>query len=159
LEENKLNNDENDELVKRLSEQISGDVKNKIMYSPAQLAYAGDAVYELLVRSHIIQNHDTNVNKMHKLSVKFVKANAQAYLINKLEHELTEEEKRIVKRGRNAKVTSTPKNAELAEYRYATGFEALFGYLYLSNEFDRLMQLFNRSIEILNEKDEKNEDN
>lgn len=156
MEENKLNSSE---LIRIVSDKISSDEKNKMMYSPAQLAYAGDAVYELLVRSHIIQNHDTNVNKMHKLSVKFVKANAQAYLINKLEDELTEEEKRIVKRGRNAKVTSTPKNAELMNYRYATGFEALFGYLYLNNEFDRLMQLFNRVIEILNEKDEKNEDN
>lgn len=142
-----------------LSGKISGDEKNKMMYSPAQLAYAGDAVYELLVRSYIIQNYDTNVNKMHRLAVKFVKANAQAYLISKLEANLTEEEKRIVKRGRNAKVTSSPKNAELMDYRYATGFEALFGYLYLNNEFDRLMQLFNRVIEILNEKDEKNENN
>ncbi len=156
MEENKLNNSE---LIRIVSDEIASDEKNKMMYSPAQLAYAGDAVYELLVRSHIIQNHDINVNKMHKLSVKFVRANAQAYLISRLENELTEEEKRIVKRGRNAKVTSTPKNAELMNYRYATGFEALFGYLYLSNEFDRLMQLFNRVIEILNEKDEKNEDN
>lgn len=155
MEENKLNN----ELIKTLSEQVSGDEKNNMMYSPAQLAYAGDAVYELLVRSYIIQNYDTNVNKMHKLSVRFVKANAQAYLISKLEANLTEEEKRIVKRGRNAKVTSSPKNAELMDYRYATGFEALFGYLYLNNEYDRLIKLFNKVIEILSEKDERNEDN
>jgi len=132
--------------------------KNNMMYSPAQLAYAGDAVYELLVRSHIIRNHDTNVNKMHRLSVKFVRADAQARLVSCLEDELTEEEKRIVKRGRNAKVTSSPKNAEMMNYRYATGFEALLGYLYLSNELDRLMELFGRIIEII-EKDEKNEDN
>ncbi len=79
-------------------------------------------------------------------------------MVSCLEDELTEEEKRIVKRGRNAKVTSSPKNAEMMNYRYATGFEALLGYLYLSNELDRLIELFGRIIEII-EKDEKNEDN
>lgn len=159
MEDNKLNKLNNDnELIRIVSDKNIKD-KNKIMYSPAQLAYAGDAVYELLVRSYIINKHDTNVNKMHKLAVKFVKANAQAFLINKLEDLLTEEEKRIVKRGRNAKVTSSPKNAELMNYRYATGFEALFGYLYLSNELDRLIELFNKVIEILNEKEEQNENN
>lgn len=151
MEENRLNNE--NELIKAVSNKFTGN-QNISMYSPAQLAYAGDAVYELLVRSYIINSHDTNVNKMHRLSVKFVKANAQAFLIKKLDELLTEEEKRIVKRGRNAKVTSSPKNAELMDYRYATGFEALFGYLYLNNELDRLMELFNKSIEILNEKDE-----
>lgn len=134
-------------------------IKNANMYSPAQLAYAGDAVYELLVRSYVINNHDTNVNKMHRLTVKFVKAQAQAYIIKILDNELTEDEKRIVKRGRNAKVTSSPKNAEMMEYKYATGFEALIGYLYLGNELDRLMELFNKTIEILNEKDSENENN
>lgn len=129
------------------------------MYSPAQLAYAGDAAYELLVRSYVINSQDTNVNKMHKMTVKFVKAKAQAYLISILENELSEDEKRIVKRGRNAKVTSSPKNAELMDYRYATGFEALLGYLYLNAELDRLMELFNRIIEIINEKDDENENN
>jgi len=157
LEKNKLDNNFIDnELLRLTSEKISN---NTLMYSPAQLAYAGDAVYELLVRSYVINNHDTNVNKMHKLTVKFVKAKAQAYIINALEHELTEDEIRIVKRGRNAKVTSSPKNAELMDYRYATGFEALIGYLYLNNELDRLMELFNRIIEILNEKDDENENN
>lgn len=159
MEENKLNNENNkNELIKVVSDKFLGN-QNISMYSPAQLAYAGDAVYELLVRSYIINSQDTNVNKMHRLSVKFVKANAQAFLVKKLDCLLTEEEKRIVKRGRNAKVTSSPKNAELMDYRYATGFEALFGYLYLNNELDRLIELFNKSIEILNEKDEKNEDN
>lgn len=157
MEKNKLDNNFIDnELLRLTSEKISN---NTLMYSPAQLAYAGDAVYELLVRSYVINNHDTNVNKMHKLTVKFVKAKAQAYIINALEHELTEDEIRIVKRGRNAKVTSSPKNAELMDYRYATGFEALIGYLYLNNELDRLMELFNRIIEILNEKDDENENN
>ncbi|HHZ02032.1 MAG TPA: Mini-ribonuclease 3 [Tissierellia bacterium] len=126
------------------------------MYSPAQLAYAGDAVYELLVRSYVLNNHDFSVNKMHKLAVKFVKANAQAYIINKLKDELTEEEIKIVKRGRNAKVTSSPKNVDFMNYRYATGFEALMGYLFLNNKIDRLLYIFKKVIEIIDEKDDKN---
>jgi ribonuclease-3 family protein len=163
LEENKLNN--SDEFLKLINFETSkcnkDDKKDKkiMMYSPAQLAYAGDAVYELLARSYVIHKYNANVNKMHRITVKFVKANTQAYLISKLEPNLTEEEKKIVKRGRNAKVTSSPKNAELTEYRYATGFEALFGYLYLGGNIDRLMCLFKMAIEIIGEKDRNNEDN
>lgn len=148
-----LDDQNNDiDLLKILTNNVQ---ESKIMYSPAQLAYAGDAVYELLVRSYIINHHNINVNKMHRLSVKYVKANAQAYIVKNLEKYLTEEEKRIVKRGRNAKVTSSPKNADLMEYRYATGFEALFGYLYLNKELDRLIELFNKAVIIIEEKDEK----
>jgi len=153
LEENKLEFEK--EMLVSASKKSS---KNTTMYSPAQLAYAGDAVYEMLVRSYIIKNNDINVNKMHRLTVKFVKAKAQAYIVSKLDNELTDEEKTIVKRGRNAKVTSSPKNAELMDYRYATGFEALVGYLYLNDELDRLMELFDKIIEII-EKDEEHENN
>ena len=126
------------------------------MYSPAQLAYAGDAVYELLVRSYVLNKHDISVNKMHRLTVRFVKADAQAYAISKLKDELTDEEKMIVKRGRNAKVTSSPKNVEFMDYRYATGFEALFGYLFLNKDIDRLMDIFEKVVEIIVEKDDSN---
>ncbi len=153
MEENKLNLEF--EILAAASNKPS---KDTTMYSPAQLAYAGDAVYEMLVRSYIIKNNDISVNKMHRLTVKFVKAKAQAYIVKKLDNELTDEEKTIVKRGRNAKVTSSPKNAELMDYRYATGFEALVGYLYLNDELDRLMELFEKIIEII-EKDEEHENN
>lgn len=145
-----------EELMKKASETKS---KNTYMYSPAQLAYAGDAVYEMLVRSHIIRKNDINVNRMHRQAVKFVKAKAQAYIVSQLEDELTDDEKTIVKRGRNAKVTSSPKNVELMDYRYATGFEALFGYLYLNGQLERLMELFEKIIDIIEEKDDKNENN
>lgn len=137
------------------------EIKDKdiSIYSPAQLAYAGDAVYELLVRSYVVDNYEFNVNRMHKYTIKFVKAKAQAFIVKELYDILTEEEIRIVKRGRNAKVTSSPKNAELMDYRYATGFETLFGYLYMSKDIDRLMFLFNRIIEIIKIKDESNENN
>ncbi len=149
MEENKLTNHE-------IFNKISDRIENNHLYSPAQLAYAGDAVYELLVRSYVLSKHDISVNKMHRLSVKFVKAESQAYIVSKLMDELSEDEKKIVKRGRNAKVTSSPKNVDFMDYRYATGFEALFGYLFLNNEIDRLMYIFDRIIEITREKDDKN---
>ena len=136
--------------------KISDKINNTYMYSPAQLAYAGDAVYELLVRSYVLNNHDLSVNKMHRLTVRFVKADAQAYIIGKLKDELTDEEKMIVKRGRNAKVTSSPKNVDFMDYRYATGFEALFGYLFLNKDIDRLMDIFEKVVEIIVEKDDSN---
>lgn len=145
-----------DELLKKVNSSIDN---KKIMHSPAQLAYAGDAVYELLVRSYIINNHEYSVNQMHRQAIKFVRAKAQADLIKQLNSILTEEEIRLVKRGRNAKVTSSPKNADLMDYRYATGFETLFGYLYLNDELDRLMVLFNKIIEIIDKIDKKGEKN
>lgn len=140
------------ELIKKIDMNVSSKT---VMYSPAQLAYAGDAVYEMLVRSYIIKNHDYSVNLMHREAIRFVKARAQANLVKELDSILSEEEKKIVKRGRNAKVTSSPKNADLMDYRYATGFEALLGYLYLNNEIDRLLLLFNKIIEIIDKKDKK----
>ena len=150
MEENKLTKEF------ELFNNISGKIENTYMYSPAQLAYAGDAVYELLVRSLILNSHDISVNKMHKLAVKFVKAESQAYIISKLTDVLTEEEKKIVKRGRNAKVTSSPKNVDFMDYRYATGFEALLGYLFLNKYIDRLMDIFSKIVEIILEKDDNN---
>lgn len=141
-----------DKLIKKMDLNVSGKT---VMYSPAQLAYAGDAVYELLVRSYIIKNHDCSVNIMNREAVRFVKARAQAEIVRELDSILSEEEKRIVKRGRNAKVTSSPKNADLIDYRYATGFEALLGYLYLNDEIDRLLLLFNKVIDIIEITDKK----
>jgi ribonuclease-3 family protein len=135
-------------------ESISGqDEEKMLMYSPSQLAYIGDSIYEILVRSYIIKNSDVSVNQMHRHTIKFVKAKSQAELVKNLDPIFTEEEKRIIKRGRNAKVTSSPKNAELMDYRYATGFEALMGYLYLNRRFDRLMEIFDAAVENVNKKD------
>jgi len=108
------------------------------------LAYIGDAVYELLVRSHLIEKHDMNVNDLHKNAIRFVKAEAQAVAFRYIENDLTEEELRFVKRGRNAKSVTVPKNAKLADYKYATGLEALFGYLYMSNQSTRIEELFEK---------------
>lgn len=111
-------------------------------YSPLALAYIGDGVYELYVRSRVIQeNPDMPAHKLHKESVKYVKAHAQSNSMRSIIDILSDEELAVFKRGRNAKSPTVPKNADMSEYRYATGFEALLGYTYLSGENDRLDEL------------------
>lgn len=124
----------------------SWNIKNVKMLSPLQLAYIGDAVYDLMVRTYLIGINNLSVNELHKESVKYVKAKAQADIIHYIEDKLTEEEWNIVKRGRNAKSGSTPKNANLQDYKYATGFETLIGYLYLTGQNKRIMEIFDMII-------------
>lgn len=131
--------DENQNIFTRANQSLSRE--DIVMLSPLQLAYIGDAVYELLVRTFILEK-ELNVNQLHKKATKYVKADAQSQIVHYLEESLTEGEKRIVKRGRNAKTNTSPKNSNMIDYKYATGFEALFGYLYLNQEFTRLMELF-----------------
>ena len=116
------------------------DSESLRMMGPLQLAYIGDSVYELFVRTMILSREE-NVNKLHKKAVKYVKANAQAASLQRLERVLTDEEKSIVRRGRNAKINTAPKNADLSEYKRATGFESLLGYLFLSKKDKRLIEL------------------
>lgn len=118
------------------------DIKDVKMLSPLQLAYIGDAVYELFIRSYLISTQNIPVNELHKEAVKYVKAKAQADILHSLEDTLTEEEWSVVKRGRNAKSGTVPKNANLIDYKYATGFEALIGYLYLLARHERVRELF-----------------
>lgn len=131
------------EYARQMENDIMNDVKlsDVQMYNPTILAYVGDSVYELFVRTLLVSKGSVQVSKLHKKAILFVKAKAQAEMADKLEEYLTEEEKDVVRRGRNAKTTSMPKNAELADYKHATGFEALLGYLYLNNRMDRLMEL------------------
>lgn len=113
------------------------------MLSPLQLAYIGDAVYELLVRTYLLSKK-LSVNELHKVATKYVKAKAQADIVHRLEDLLTDEELTIVKKGRNAKSNTMPKNASMIDYKYATGFEALIGYLYLKGEDTRIKELFEK---------------
>lgn len=117
------------------------------MLSPLQLAYVGDAVYELLVRTFLL-NKKLPVKELHKTTIKYVKAKAQSDIVHKLEGTLTEEEWAIVKKGRNTKTNTMPKNAELIDYKYATGFEALVGYLYLKGLDDRIGEIFENIIKM-----------
>jgi ribonuclease-3 family protein len=114
--------------------------------NPLVLAYIGDAVFELYIRKYLIITQGTLVNQLHKQATKFVKAEAQAYIVHNITDSLTEEEITIVKRGRNSKSGSVPKNADLSDYKYATGFEALIGYLYLIGSQERLINLISEAI-------------
>lgn len=128
-------------------EQLGFKEADPGMYSPLALAYLGDAVYELIIRSKVMNQGNMQVNKMHKKSAGLVKAQSQAALMRLLEPELTEEERAVFKRGRNAKSMTAARHATIIDYRMATGFEALVGYLYLSERFERLMELVSRGLE------------
>lgn len=110
-------------------------------YSPLVLAYMGDAVYELLIRDRIVRSGNRQVNKMHHEAVHYVKASTQARLAQLLEAELSEDERAVMKRGRNAHSNTMAKNASMIDYRMATAFEALLGYLWLSGAQKRLTSL------------------
>ncbi len=119
------------------------DVKT---YSPLTLAYIGDAVYELIIRSCLVKQKDMPVQKYHKKCSQIVNAASQKELILAVEELLTEEELSIFKRGRNAKSNTMPKNASPGDYRNATGFEALCGYLYLTDRIERLLEIIGSGI-------------
>ena len=110
-------------------------------YSPLGLAYIGDAVYEIAVRTLVISEGNMSVNKYHKKSSSLVKASAQAGVYDNIKEKLTDEEAAVYKRGRNAKSATAAKNASIVEYRMATGVEALIGYLYLSGRTARALEL------------------
>lgn len=107
--------------------------------NPLVLAFVGDGIYEIFVRAFIVsKNREMNVHKLHIKAISYVKAHDQSEFMMAIMDELTEEETNIYKRGRNAKSGTVPKNAKVGEYRTATGFEALFGYLYLTEQKDRI---------------------
>lgn len=133
-------------IEKELAEKVNIDKVNTNMYSPITLAYIGDAVYEMFVRTKLVKENNVQVNKLQKLSVKYVKASAQAGTYKRIEEFLTEEERHIAKRGRNAKVNTMAKNATPEDYMMATGLEALIGWLYLEGKIDRLVEVVDFAI-------------
>ena len=116
-------------------------------YSPLTLAYIGDGIYDLIIRSLVVAKGNTRAGELHKRTSQLVKAKTQAELIEVLLPFLTEEEADIYRRGRNAKSPTMAKNATMSDYRKATGFEALMGYLYLKDEFERIVELVKTGIE------------
>ncbi len=112
------------------------------LLSPLTLAFLGDAVYELCARQRIVDEGNRPVNEMHRRTVSLVNAGAQSGAFELISELLTDEELAVYKRGRNANASSVPKHADIADYRRATGVEALFGYLYIKGEIDRINQLF-----------------
>ena len=115
-------------------------------FSPLTLAYIGDGIYEIVIRTILVHQGNAPVNKLHKKASNLVKASAQKEIFQKIKDELTEEEMRVFKRGRNANSFTSAKNATIGEYRIATGFEALMGYLYLDNQMDRLIELVKKGL-------------
>lgn len=134
-----------------MAEALKLQPVNVCTYSPLVLAYIGDAVYEVLIRTKVINRGSMQVNKMHKKSASLVKAESQANMIKVLQEELTEEELAVYKRGRNARSATMAKHATMIDYRMATGFEALIGYLYLQSRYERLLTLIHDGLEKIGE--------
>jgi len=111
-----------------------------------ELAFIGDAVYEVLVREHISLTHDAPAWKLHSICITYVRAEAQHEALDRIAGQLTEEESDIARRGRNANKVTSSKNAGPADYRAATGLEALFGFLYLTGRNDRIRELFEAAV-------------
>ncbi len=115
--------------------------------SPLVWAYMGDAVYEKFIREYVINQGLCKNGMLHKKSIKYVSATGQANILKKLEEFLTDEEKDIVRRGRNSNPHSTSKNADIIDYKHATGLEALIGYLYLKGETTRMEEILSKCVE------------
>ena len=132
--------------------QKSGEAKTKAeakMMQPLVLAYVGDAIFELFIRNYLVNKKSGHVNEYHKESTYYVRAGAQSEKVHALEAGLTDEEWTIVKRGRNQKSATVPKNADLTDYKYATGFEALLGYLFYTGDYERLITIMGKATEII----------
>ncbi|MDD3614018.1 MAG: ribonuclease III domain-containing protein [Caldicoprobacterales bacterium] len=112
------------------------------LLNPLVLAFIGDTVYDLFIRTYLIYNHDLPVHQLHVKASGFVRAGSQSRTLHDIESFLTEDELNIVRRGRNAKSGTIPKNADVTEYRWATGLESLLGYLFLLGQEERICQLF-----------------
>lgn len=124
-----------------ISAAFSGKKQDIRTYSPLTLAYIGDAVYDLIIRTMVVERANRPVNELHRITVKYVSANAQSQIVQAISQHFTEEEQAIYRRGKNAKPHTTAKNASVKDYMRATGFEAVIGYLYLTDRMDRVLEL------------------
>ena len=133
-----------------LREQFELENRDIKTYSPLTLAYIGDGVYEIVIRTILVSNGNCPPNKLHKRASALVKAGAQSAMMEEIEPLLQQEEEAVYKRGRNAKSYTMAKNATMADYRRATGFEALMGYLYLDGREERMIELIKAGLEKIN---------
>lgn len=115
--------------------------------NPLALAYLGDALYDLFIRQYVLSQKNHRVNTLHREATRYVSARAQAAAVRLWEEQLTEEERDVMRRGRNAKSHAAPKNTGVQEYRHSTGFECLLGYLYLMKRFERMEQLMRLTVD------------
>ncbi len=137
------------DLYSEIKEQMNLSESDPNLYSPLVLAYLGDGIFELVIRSLLVSRGNIPVEKLHKKATKYVKAEAQAAIMHGLKGSFSDKEWEIYRRGRNAKSYSSAKNASIMDYRIATGFEALMGYLYLSKNSDRMMEIIKKGMEII----------
>lgn len=131
------------ELLERLEKRLKKkfDELDVRMVHPLVLAYIGDTIYDLFVRTYLVMAYDVPVHQLHVKAIDFVRAKGQADTLRHIEKFLTQEELDVVRRGRNAKPGTMPRNATVADYRLATGFESLLGYLYLMGKDERLFEI------------------
>lgn len=130
-----------------IRQRFSLDRQDVRSYSPLTLAYIGDGIYELVIRTVVVGQGNQPVSRLHQQTSRFAKAQAQSEMMEVLMPLLSKEEVQIYKRGRNAKSYTTSKNASVNDYRRATGFEALMGYLYLTGNMERLLELVKTAVE------------
>ena len=130
----------------QLDELFQLETQDLRSYSPLTLAYIGDGVYELIIRTILVKKGNCPVNRLHKKASSLVKAGAQSAIMEVIEEELTPEELSVYRRGRNAHSPTMAKHATMADYRRATGFEALRGYLYLKEDYTRMLTLVRMGI-------------
>ena len=133
-------------ILDAIKREFDCEEKDIRTYSPLTLAYIGDAVYDLVIRTIVVERGNKSANNLHRQTVAYVNARIQAKMIDALESELTEEELAVYHRGRNAKSYTVAKNASVIEYRKATGLEALCGYLYLQGRQERMLHLIRYGI-------------
>lgn len=122
---------------------------------PIVLAYIGDAIYEVAIRQYLISKTNLRPNQLHRSATGLVSAKAQSRIVGALEEMLTEEERDVVRQGRNAKSGTIPKNADVLEYRHATAFESLIGYLYYTGQFERMQELIDTGIKFIEQQPKK----
>ncbi len=143
-----------EEILDYLLKPFNIERKEATEFSPLVLAYIGDAVYELMIRSILVSRGNRPVNKLNKDATSLVKAAAQSEIVKLISDNLSEEEYIVFKRGRNSSPHTMAKNASVSDYKYATGFEALIGFLYLDNRCDRALELVKLGVDLyLNKND------
>ena len=143
-----------EEILDYLLKPFNIERKEATEFSPLVLAYIGDAVYELMIRSILVSRGNRPVNKLNKDATSLVKAAAQSEIVKLISDNLSEEEYTVFKRGRNSSPHTMAKNASMSDYKYATGFEALIGFLYLDNRCDRVLELVKLGVDLyLNKND------
>jgi len=133
-------------LLSQIYREFGGERADIRTYSPLTLAYIGDAVFELIIRTLIIEKGQRPANTLHRQTTKIVCAQTQARMIEAVYDKLTEEEQELYRRGKNTKINSSAKNASLSDYRKATGFETLIGYLFLKEDTARGLQIIRQAI-------------